>query len=433
MSTPPADGAERLRAQMRSTGSGYYALLGAASLAVLWFLFVVWTFLTQGHAVTNLGDWGTHGGVPWGLDIAAFRWWAAMGVGAITLSAVIRAFRTDDYVPYARLGELLALLAFAMAFLHVVFDLGRPDRVWMPVVKHPLSSPIVWDIAILAGLGTMATVLVAIGIRDDVAELRRRNLLPAALGPIYEGLLLGHDSGTDSEDRVGRGLAAVILLYVPLTGGGVAPLLFLSLGKDFDWFGAIQGPTFMFQSLATGSAAVVLIAALLRYGYGWSDVFDDGTLANLGAVVAAFATAYLLSVLFEVQSGAFGPIFADTEVGTAALTGPLAPLLALAAGSILASVAYLAGQRAVGRVSLVATGAVATVLLVGVLLQETWIVVGGLTTPELLYPTGEYTPSWTELSNVLGTTALVTLGYLVIVKVLPVVPVESLERESDNP
>lgn len=425
-------GAERLHAQMRSTGRRYYAVAAVAALGVAWFLFVAWTFATQGHSVTNLGNWGTNGGVPWGLDLAAFRWWAAIGVGATTLSAAIRAFQADDYIPYARLGELLALLAFAMSLLHITFDLGRPDRVWMPLVMHPLSSPIVWDIVILGGLGVLVTALVVVTIRDDLAELRRRDLLPAALGPVYEALLVGHDADSGAGDRFGRWLAAAILVYVPVTAGGFVPVVISSLGKRFDWFGAIQGPTFLFRSLATGAAAVLLIATVLRVAYGWSDVYDDRTLAGLGGAVAAFTTAYLMAVLFEVQSGAFGPIFAADDPAAVVTGGPLAPLAMLGAASIIVAAAYLAVQRAGERASLLATGAAAAVLLVGVLVQESWIVVGGLSNPELMYSTAEYVPSWTEVSNVLGTTALVTLAFLVIVKVLPVVPVGAFESGADS-
>ncbi len=429
MSAPSSDAVDRVVGQLGSTGRGYYALAGVTVAAFLWFLFVVWTFVTQGHSVTNLGDWGTRGGVPWGLDIAAFNWWASIGVGAVTIAAAITVFRLEAYRPYARIGGLLGPFSFLMGFLHVLFDLGRPDRVFITVLEHPMSSPIIWDIVILGGLGTLATAYVIVGIRDDLAPLRERDALPAVFGPIYDAVLFRHDPGSDADDRIARGLAAVILVYGPLTAGGAVPLFVAASGRGFDWFGAIQGPAFLLAGLAAGAAALVLIAVALRYGYDWADVFDDSTLAGLGAVVAAAAAGYLLIVLFDVQSGSFGPIFADTGAGQAAMSGPLAPLFWIALLAILGAIAYFAVQRARGRVSHVATGASAAVLLVGVLLAELWIVVGGQLTPEMMYSTGQYVPSWTELSNVLGTTAVVTLVFLIAVKAIPIVPLDVLESD----
>lgn len=429
MSAPSSDAVDRIAGQIRSTGRTYKALAGVASVAFLWFLFVVWTFVTQGHAVTNLGNWGTQGGLPWGLDIAAFNWWAGMGVGAVTISAAITVFRLAEYRPYARIGGLLGPFAFLMGFLHVLFDLGRPDRVFITALKHPMSSPIIWDIVILGGLGTLTTAYVIVTIRGDLAALRERDALPAVFGPIYDAILVRHDPDTDAEDRIGRGLAAVILVYGPLTAGGAVPLLVAASGRNFDWFGAIQGPSFVLGGLASGAAALALIGVALRHGYGWSDVFDDSTLAGLGSAAAAAAAGYLLIVLFDVQSGTFGPIYADTEAGQAAMAGPLAPLFGVAVLAILASTASFVVQRARRQGSLLATGGAAAVLLVGVLLAELWIVVGGLMTPEMMYPTGQYVPSWTELSNVLGTTAVVTLVLLIAVKAMPIVPLDVLESD----
>ena len=429
MSTPSSDAVDRIVGQLQSTGRGYYALAGVTTAALLWFLFVVWTFVTQGHAVTNLGDWGTRGGVPWGLDIAAFNWWAALGVGAVTVAAAITLFRPGEYEPYARIGALLGPFAFLVGFLHVLFDLGRPDRVFITVLKHPLSSPIIWDIVILGGLGTLATAYVVVDVREDLAPLRERGALPSVLGPVYDAVLFRYDPESGVEDRVTRGLAAVILVYGPLTAGGAVPLFLSASGRRFDWFGAIQGPSFVLGGLATGAAAVALIAATLRHAYGWADVFDDSTLAGLGAAAAAAAAGYLLLVLFNVQSGTFGPIFADADAGTAAMAGALAPLFWIAVLSILGATASFTVQRVRGRANAVATAGTAALLLVGVFLSELWTVVGGQLYSELMYTTGQYVPSWTELSNVLGTVAVVTFVFLIAVKAMPIVPLDVLESE----
>ena len=423
MSTPSAP-RERLTGPLEETTRLYYVLVGVAGLVVLGMLYSFVTVLTEGHSVTELNNWGTDGGVPWGLDVGAFSWWAAMGVGAISLSAIVRIFRLEGYEPYARIGELLTPLAFAVSFLHIVFDIGQPFKVFNTLIYLPLQSPIAWDVILLGGLGALSAVYLVVALRSDLHVLRHGGHLPSALSPVYDALLIGYraDSGRD-----GRGilwwLAAAVLVFIPVVGAGLVPFVWSSFGQGLNWFGAIQGPTFLAQSMTAGAAAVLLVAALLRYAYGLEDVFTDRSMQTLGVATAAVAFTYLVGVLYEIQTGTFAADLADPNVGALIFEGPLGVLLWLALAAITVPIVYLIVQRVLGRFSLVGTVLFAGLLLVGILHQETWLIVGGLMYPDLMYPTGEYAPSIYEWLNLMGTTGLVALGLLVFAKTLPVVPV----------
>lgn len=438
MSTPTAR--DRLTAPFEGTSTAYYALVALAGLLVLGMLYSFVSVLTQGHSVTALNNWGTDGGVPWGLDIGAFSWWAAMGVGTIALSAIVRVFRMDNYEPYARIGELLTPLAFGVAFLHIVFDLGVPFRVFNTVWYLPLQSPIAWDVILLGGLGVFSVAYLLVSIRGDLHELSQRGALPSVLAPVYGLLLRGYeptrpvrtDGAVDeptTESGSGNGLvwwlAAFILAFIPIVGGGLVPFLWGPLGVNINWFGAIQGPTFLAQSMTLGAASILVVAGLLRYAYGLDNVFTDNTLRQLGVFTGAFAFTYLLGVFYEIQTGTFAADMADPNVTTMIFEGPLAPLLWLAIAAVAVPTVYLVVQQATRRFSLTGTLIFTGVMLVGVLHQETWLVVGGLMYPDMMYPVGEYAPSLYEWLNLMGTTALVALGLLVFTKTLPVVSVDA--------
>ncbi len=437
MSTPTA-GQDRITEPLEETSTVYYALVGLAGLLILGMLYSFVTVLTEGHAVTGLDNWGTDGGVPWGLDIGAFSWWAAMGVGAIALSAIIRVFEMDDYRPYARIGELVAPLAFLASFLHILFDLGQPFRVFNTLLYLPLESPIAWDVILLGGLGVLSIGYLVVWIRDDLYALADRGLLPDRLKPIYDLLLRGYDpsnsgrlnekgegANAEASQRKGFGwwLAAAILAFIPVVGGGLVPFLWGPFGVNINWFGAIQGPTFLAGSMTVGAAALLVIAGVLRYAYDLEDTFTDQTLRRFGVFTGAFAFTYLLGVFYEIQTGTFAADMADPNIGTLVFEGSIAPLLWLAIAAVVIPTVYLVIQQAVDRFSLVGTVFFAGVMLVGVLHQETWLTVGGLMYPDLLYPVGEYTPSVYEWLNLMGTTALVGLGLLVFAKTLPIVTV----------
>ncbi len=433
MSTPTAR--DRLTAPLEGTSRRYYALVGIAGLLILGMLFSFVSLLTRGHGVTGLNNWGTDGGVPWGLDIGAFSWWAAMGVGAIALSAIVRVFQMDDYEPYARVGELLAPLAFLASFLHILFDLGQPIRVINTIIYLPLQSPIAWDVILLGGLGLLSIVYLLVSIRQDLYRLYREDdVLPSALSPVYEALLIGY---SDSEAAEGRGrrwwLAAAILVFIPVVGGGLVPFVWGPLGENINWFGAIQGPTFLAGSMTVGAAALLLLAGVLRYAYGLEEVFTDDTLRRFGVFTGAFAFTYMLGVFYEIQTGTFAADMADPNVGMLVFEGPLAPLLWLAIAAVVLPTVYLLVQQAVGRFSLLGTVLFAGIMLVGVIHQETWLTVGGLLYPDLMYPVGEYAPSLFEWLNLMGTTALVALGLLVFAKTVPMVSTATGEETEAGP
>jgi len=428
MSTPSVR--NRLTEPFEDTSKIYYAVVGVAVLLVLGMLYSFVTVLTEGHAVTGLDNWGTDAGVPWGLDIGAFTWWALMGVGAIALSAIIQVFRMDDYESYARLGELVTPLAFLASFLHILFDLGRPFRVLNTLIYLPLESPIAWDVLLLGGLGLLSVAYLLVSIRRDLHELYHDDVLPSVLSPVYEVLLIGY-APSDSSD--GRGvqwwLAAAILVFIPVVGGGLVPFVWGPFGVNINWFGAIQGPTFLAGSMTVGAATLLFLAGVLRFAYDLDDVFTDETLRRLGVFTGAFAFTYMLGVFYEVQTGTFAADMADPNVSTMVFDGPLAPLLWLAIAAVVLPTIYLVVQQALSRFSLLGTVVFAGVMLVGVLHQETWLTVGGLMYPDLMYPVSEYTPSIYEWLNLLGTTALVALGLLVFAKTLPLVATNKAEPE----
>lgn len=426
MSTPSAR--NRLTEPFEDTSKIYYAGVGVAVLLVLGMLYSFVTVLTEGHAVTGLGNWGTEAGVPWGLDIGAFTWWALMGVGAIALSAIIRVFEMDAYEPYARIGELVTPLAFLASFLHILFDLGQPFRVLNTLIYLPLESPIAWDVILLGGLGVLSVAYLLVSIRRDLHELYHdEDVLPSALSPVYEALLIGYEPSDDDGRGVQWWLAAAILVFIPVVGGGLVPFVWGPLGESLNWFGAIQGPTFLAGSMTVGAATLLFLAGILRFAYDLEDVFTDETLRQLGVFTGAFAFTYMLGVFYEIQTGTFAADMADPTVSSLVFESAITPLLWLAIAAVVLSIIYLVVQQALGRFSLVGTVVVAGVMLVGVLHQETWLTVGGLMYPDMMYPAGEYTPSLYEWLNLMGTTALVALGLLVFAKTLPMVATNKSE------
>jgi Ni/Fe-hydrogenase subunit HybB-like protein len=79
---------------------------------------------------TNLND-----KFPWGLWIA-FDVLCGVGLaaGGFTLVAMVHIFNIKQYRPVLRPAILTAFLGYLLVTLGLVYDLGRPDRLWHPLV-----------------------------------------------------------------------------------------------------------------------------------------------------------------------------------------------------------------------------------------------------------------------------------------------------------
>lgn len=376
------------------TGSRFYvaaaifALLGAISVAI-WLLEV-----TGGH-IANLGNWGTEGAVPWGLDIGAFVVWAGVGVGALVVSAAIRLLRLDKYAGFARVGEFLVLPAFLAGFLHILYDMGRPGRVLNTVLHPQFGSPLFWDIVLLGGLGILGLLYLLVAGRADA-------------------------NANGLEQGTVRGLAALLLVYVPLFGAGLVPWLLASGGSNVSWFGAVQGPMFLLLGISSALATLLIVGGVLRIIGGWEEQFSERSLVVIGGATAGTSTLYLAGTAFTVQSGGFAPIGAALNVGSEILASGYgtAMYLLLIVGLLVSGV--LASQAVFGWSSdgvAVVSGVLLMIAFVGF---ETTLIVGGLAFPEMMYPDGMYTPSMGEIVRTIGVAGIVGLGLLVLAKWLPI-------------
>ena len=92
---------------------------------------------------TNLSDQ-----FPWGIWIG-FDVLCGVGLaaGGFTLVAVVHIFNIERYKPILRPTILTAFLGYVLVVVALLFDLGRPDRLWHPMVMrnpHSVMFEVAW-------------------------------------------------------------------------------------------------------------------------------------------------------------------------------------------------------------------------------------------------------------------------------------------------
>ena len=96
---------------------------------------------------TNLND-----KFPWGIWIG-FDILCGVGLaaGGFTLVAVVHIFNIEKYHPILRPSILTAFLGYLLVVFALLFDLGRPDRLWHPLVMwnpHSVMLEVAWCVTL---------------------------------------------------------------------------------------------------------------------------------------------------------------------------------------------------------------------------------------------------------------------------------------------
>lgn len=407
---------------------GYLILLVIASLGLLWFGYAWSVQLDDGLIVTGLSDWGTGGGVPWGLYIGSFIWWVGIAHGGIIVSASVRLFGLKAFRPVARLAELLTIAALTVAALYIVIHVGRPDRIVtsiLPALPQTYrTSPLAWDVIVITIYFVLSATYLALTLRADLHTLRDR--LPKVFTPLYWMMLIGYTHEEDEKiERMAWWLALAVIILAPLfLHGGVIPWLFALLPGQPNWAGAGQGPLFLTIALSSALGSIIILSYIMRRVYGWADILDDQVFKGLSRVLALFV---LLFLWMQIQEVITGVAIAPAALENAAESKIEEPLYWVAIGMMGATLIYLSLQMLFPRMfSVGRTAAIAVLPVAGTLLEKTMFVIDGLRFPVFsLYKgvPGEYTPSWVELSTIVGAFSIVALFFLVALKAIPVIEV----------
>jgi len=140
--------------------------------------------------VTNLNDQ-----FPWGIWIG-FDILCGVGLasGGFTLVAVVHIFNVEKYKPILRPAILTAFLGYLLVVLALLFDLGRPDRVWHPLVMwnpHSVMFEVAWCVTLyttVLALEFAPVVFERLGWKQPLSWLRFISVPLMILGVILSTL-----------------------------------------------------------------------------------------------------------------------------------------------------------------------------------------------------------------------------------------------------
>lgn len=364
---------------------------------------VLWGMqLSGGFMDTNMRDFA-----PWGISLAAFMFFVGVSIGSMAIATIPRAFAIEGFGGISKTATWVAIVTAVLGVGFVVVDLGQPLRLWELFAYSNMSSPLMWDIIVLA--------------------------VYLILGIVYLWMLVRAESGKAS-DKAQR-IMAVIMLVWSLAVITVDAWIFSLMPARAMWNTALMAPWFICSALASGTALVLMLSIALRSA-GYLD-FSQSHAVKLVKLLAVFVVADLFCFACDLMTEGF-PGGEGANVVSMLTTGVLAPYFWVEIiGCALAAIIGFVPKLRTSPCMIVA----GVLVLVGIFCKRMELIVGGFQIPALgdaatfltehhvttdwaiglsgAYAQGIYAPSLHEIGLAVGVVALGVLLVLLGCKLLP--------------
>ncbi|MFQ6088770.1 MAG: NrfD/PsrC family molybdoenzyme membrane anchor subunit [Candidatus Methanofastidiosia archaeon] len=404
------------------TGKGFYAIFVFLTLSVVILITLYARLITEGHHITGLSP---SQGASWGITVANIIQIIAISHVGIAISAFVRILNLERYKYYARIAELVTIVALPTAVLNIGLDVGRPERFIINVFWYGRwHSPMVWSMTVISLYLVASSVYLYLAVRRDLALCAER--IPRRRW-FYRLLALGYTDTEEERRRHKKVLwwLALIILPIMISVHSVYGMIFGVIGAKHGWFNPLQAPYFVLGAIVSGFSTIILIAVILRKIYGWQKFFPPLTFRRLGILLGFVTFIYIYFYTSELVVGVFGWPKGEHQLMMSMLYGPFSRLFwpnyilgYFLPFGILFVVFVSKMWKPILSITPIAVAA-------ALLLFATWvgrflIVVPTYYQPHLPYRIVPYTPTTFEWAVTLLTYGFLAFFYLVLIKIIPV-------------
>ena len=262
--------------------------------------------------INGIGVWGVNIPVAWGLAIAEYVWWIALASGGTIVSALFYLTRSPWRSATNRIAESMLLSAAPCAGLMPIMHLGRPGLFYwlfpystVMGVWPQARSPLWWDFICLLCYILMSIMYYYAGLIPDLATVRdvarhrRQQILYGILALGWRGAARHWRNHQTTYFIMSAIMAPMVISVHSVVGldfaGGLTP----------GWHSTQFPPYFFFGAVISGTALIIMLTIVVRWGYSLQDVLTE---YHLNAMAKVMLVGSLLLTYSYVWEG-FGPIY----------------------------------------------------------------------------------------------------------------------------
>ena len=331
-------------------------------------------------ASTNLTD-----AFPWGLWVGFKLFSVALAGGGFTLAAVVHIFNLKRYHPILRPIILTAFLGYSMFIVSLIIDLGRPYRVWHPLVMwndHSVMFEIAWCVMLYT------TVLLLEFIPALFEQMKWNRALGVVHAITIPVVIAGVILSTLHQSSLGS-----LYLIVPEK---LYPL----------WYSPFEPVFFFLSAICAGLAMVIFESWHSRKAFGKQ--LELSLLTGLGRVLAVSLAVYVTVRALDLVHRGVGHLLLLPRTET---------YLFLLEAALLIVPMFLLFWRGIHE-SLTGLYLCSVLTLLGIVTNRMNVAITGMEASSGTY----YFPRWTEFAITLSLVASAFALFALAVKYLPVFP-----------
>jgi polysulfide reductase-like protein len=262
--------------------------------------------------VNGIGVWGVAIPVAWAFAILEYVWWIALASGGTIVSALFFLTRSPWRSATNRIAESMLLSAAPCAGLMPIMHLGRPGLFyWLFPYSSVMGvwpqarSPLWWDFICLICYILMSIMYYYAGILPDLATVR--DLAQSRAKRIFYGILALGWRGSTAEwqnQRVVYAIMSAIMAPMVISVHSVVGLDYAG-GLTPGWHDTQFPPYFFFGAVVSGTAVIMMLTILVRWGYGLQNVLTEYHLNAMAKVMLVGSLLLAYAYVWE----AFGPLY----------------------------------------------------------------------------------------------------------------------------
>jgi len=405
-----------------------------------WIAFAIATALTLLMAVaiswlfaTGVGIFGYNSTVVWGFPLANYVWWIGIGNAGTLISSMLLLMRQRWRASINRFAEAMTLFAAAIAGVFPILHLGRPQYFyWLLPYPNTMAvwpqwrSALIWDFWAILSYILFSIIFWYVGLIPDLATLRDR-----ARGGFaryfYGALALGWRGSAQHWRFYEHYHTAMAALAVPLVVS-----LHSVVGLDFaaslmpGWNETIFPPYFVVGAMYSGFAMVVLLTALLRWGFRLEAFITHEHFNVMAKIMLAASVIMGLSYMSEWFAAWYHGERAERWLTAFEFTGSYAPLYwAMLLFNV--AVPQLFWFVRVRR-SVIAVVSIAILINIGMWLERIGIVMNTLSHDYLPSMWRVFIPTFWDWALLAGSLGFFAFLYLLLVRVFPMVSMHEVRK-----
>jgi|TARA_B100000315_G_scaffold146541_2_gene135456 molybdopterin-containing oxidoreductase family membrane subunit len=367
--------------------------------------------------------------VYWGLYITNYVFFIGISHAGTLISAILRLTQAEWRRPITRAAEAITVFALLMGSSNVLWHLGRPELIYVPLLYPQPLSPLIWDVVCISLYLMGSITYLYLPLIPDLAILRDRS---PRLRWFYRALALGWEGTPKQHARLEKliGIMAVAIIPIAVSVHTVVSWVF-AMNLLPMWHSAIFGPYFVVGAIFSGIAALLIAMAILRKTFRLEAFFRPIHFNNLGLLMLTMACLWFYFTFAEHMTVWYGNEPDEVAVLNSRLYGPFST----AFWSMIACCFVIPlGILSFRRLRTIAGTVVASCsVVVGMWLERYIIVLSSASYPrsEAMWDAGRYTPSMVEIGLTAAQFAAFALLYIVFAKLFPLVSIWEI-KEADE-